>query len=310
MCIIAAKPAGIEMPHRDTIRNMWDANPDGAGLMYVENGKVQIEKGFMKYKSFVKALDRLEKKVDTKKTPIVMHFRIMTHGGVNPECTHPFPITDSIGALKKIRTSSDIGVAHNGIITSVAPRKGISDTMEYIATQLAPLKRALPKFYENKDARLLIQNAIESRMAFLTDKGKIYTIGDFFTDKGILYSNTSYKGRTFRYSAWGCYGLGEDYEDDWNGYNPAPWHGAKTTPAPAQYKAMNWLDDECYVDINGTLYEGTDFLIDMCGRVYEYEYTGDYAVLVPGASAYTAENLPVHFDESCADIVAVDAANF
>ena len=170
MCIIAAKAAGIPMPNRERIKTMWDGNRDGAGLMYVENGQVRIEKGFMKYKDFTKVLDRLEKRLDLTATPVVMHFRITTHGGTKPENCHPFPITDNVGALKKLTITTDLGVAHNGIIP-ISPRKGISDTMEYIASQLAPLKKALPRFYENKNAMLLIKNAIESKMAFLTKEG-------------------------------------------------------------------------------------------------------------------------------------------
>ena len=76
MCIIAAKPAGVAMPSRDTIRTMWDGNRDGAGLMYLEGGKVTIEKGFMTYKSFAKKLDQLEKRLDLTRTPVVMPQRI------------------------------------------------------------------------------------------------------------------------------------------------------------------------------------------------------------------------------------------
>lgn len=297
------------MPDRDVIKRMWNANPDGAGMMYVDKGKVRIEKGFMTYKAFSKALDKVLNRLDGTATPFVLHFRIMTHGGVNQECTHPFPITDNVGALKKLQASVDIGVAHNGIISSVMPRKGLSDTMEYIVTQLAPLKRALPKFYENKHARLLVQNAIGSKMAFLTQTGKIYTIGDFVTDNGVLYSNTSYKPNDFRVSNWGCYGLDVDYEDDWNGYayhgkdykssGAKPWNPAPTV------KELCWLPDGAYVDIDGVLYEGDCYLIDAGGTVYEYDYAVDCAFPCVGVSAYTAEGTPPRFDFEECDLVEI-----
>ena len=44
MCIIAAKPAGTKMPSRDTIRTMWAGNPDGAGVMYAQDGKVRTRR--------------------------------------------------------------------------------------------------------------------------------------------------------------------------------------------------------------------------------------------------------------------------
>lgn len=33
MCIIAAKPAGVEMPSDEILRTMWNNNNDGAGFM-------------------------------------------------------------------------------------------------------------------------------------------------------------------------------------------------------------------------------------------------------------------------------------
>lgn len=292
MCIIAAKPSGVAMPTRDTIRNMWNVNSDGAGIMYVENNKVRIEKGFMKYKSFAKKLDELERRLDLTATPLVMHFRITTHGGTKPENTHPFPITDSIGALKKLKSYADVGVAHNGIITSVSPRKGISDTMEYIATQLAPLKRALPRFYANKDAMLLVKNAIESKMAFLTKEGKIYTIGDFIEDKGVLYSNGSYQKSYCHYRSlggWNCYA-------DWDKYlDEAP--RAMDTVDDGDCEVLQWLDEGEFVRLSGgALMENEDFLIDEINGVWRYDYQKDAAVRVSGAMAYTANGTPKQYD--------------
>ena len=296
MCIIAAKPAGVAMPSRDTIRTMWDGNRDGAGLMYLEGGKVTIEKGFMTYKSFAKKLDQLEKRLDLTRTPVVMHFRITTHGGTKPENCHPFPITDSIGALKKLTSRTDVGVAHNGII-HIIPRSGISDTMEYIASQLAPLKRALPRFYENKNAMLLVKNAIDSKMAFLTKEGKIYTVGDFVTDKGVLYSNRSYIKSSPRYrdlGSWNCYA---DFEDDWGDFQGIGYDDVK---------CLMWLDETDYLKSeDGSLIEGLDFLIDESGKVYEYDYNSDAAFLVEGMTAYTEAGTPKHFDFDQAEPVTI-----
>lgn len=292
MCIIAAKPAGIKMPDAETIRAMWDNNRDGAGLMYADKGKVRIEKGFMTFQAFEDALTKLSQQLDLTATPIVMHFRIRTHGGTVAECTHPFPITDSVGALKKLVTSSDIGVAHNGIIHSVQPRRGISDTMEYIATQLAPLKRAVPTFYKNKHLQLLIKNAIESKMVFLTKDGGIYTIGDFLEDGGILYSNGSYKSCNFRTSGWSCYGGGWSLDYDF-------CKGEETV------KSLCWLETGDYVNMDGELLEGWDFLLDEKNQVWVYDYEEDRAELCPGATAHNAAGLPAKYNPDNAEEVFV-----
>ena len=306
MCIIAAKPAGVPMPSESIIRNMWDGNRDGAGIMYVENGKVRIEKGFMKYKSFLAMLDELRTRLDLTATPLVMHFRITTHGGTSPENTHPFPITDNIGALKKLSARCDIGVAHNGIIP-ISPRKGISDTMEYIASQLAPLKRAMPNFYTNKHALQLVENAIESRMAFLTSGGRIVTVGNFIEDEGVLYSNTSYMALRAAYRSL-CYDSYWDEDKDWFAYACGATDSpiSDTAEGGMEVRMLMWLDDGDYVKFpEGEMEDGCDYLIDSDHHVWWYDYEADCAVLLEGCTAYTHNGVPARYDEDLADQTVV-----
>lgn len=312
MCIIAAKPTGVKMPSHETIKRMWEGNHDGAGFMYVENGHVCIEKGFMKFKNFKAALEKLEKRLDLTSTPVVMHFRITTHGGTRPENTHPFPVTDNVTALGKPRTNCDLGVAHNGIITSVSPRKGISDTMEYIASQLAPLKRAVPQFYKNSDLMKMIENAVESKLCFLTRKGELYTVGNFIEDEGVLYSNSSYKEPRFDWRKYDSYYFADGrsgstvnapYSSD--GFiedeETAPWDYLLANDVIY----VNWLEDGEYItDAKGTLLEG-DYMLGEDGHVWEYNYEYDCGLEVPGAKAYTAAGLPKRYNEDEADGVYV-----
>ena len=298
MCIIAAKPAGVPMPDEEILRAMWNSNRDGAGFMYAERGKVRIEKGFMKYQAFADALEKVRSRLDLTATPVVLHFRITTHGGTKPENTHPFPITDNMGALRKLTATTDVGVAHNGIIPITA-RRGVSDTMTYIASQLAPLKRALPRFYENKHAMQLIENAIESRMAFLTGAGKIYTIGHFIEDGGVLYSNSSYKELR---AVWrSCdYGSGWGKSGDWYAYAGAHDTGLPWDEEPEVLMLM-WLDDSDVVRFpDGDLDEGCDYLIDEDLHVWHYDWQEDGAEPVEGAVALTSSGAPVRYDEALA----------
>jgi len=202
-----------------------------------------------------------------------------------------------------------IGVAHNGIIR-ITPRKGISDTMEYIASQLAPLKRALPKFYNNKDALLLIKNAIGSKMAFLTKDGKLVTIGDFIEDGGILYSNSSYCKPKYTYRNMTAYG-GWDYFDEWEQYEDTPYYLGTGEPSPVieadNVRNLVWLNETDYVkDAAGNLHEGWDFLIGEDNDVWQYDWENDLAILCPGATAYSSVGTPLHFDYEDADCVAVN----
>ena len=285
MCIIAAKPAGVNMPDDRILENMWNRNDDGAGFMYAVNGKVYIEKGFMKYKDLKTRLDQLGRKYNLRKLPMVMHFRITTHGGTKPENCHPFPISDSVGMLKKLKLTTNIGVAHNGIIP-ISPRKDISDTMEYIASHLAPLSKAVPMFYKDKNLMQMIANAIDSKMAFLTGDGKIYTIGDFIEDKGIKYSNRSFEKTTaWRDYTWGCYNM-----DSWEMYEGMRHYS---------YKPVMWLDEAKgeFILTEDDQMRCEDYAIDEDGNVYEYDYTED-ALIKINAEAFNAEGFALKFDEN------------
>lgn len=288
MCVIAAKPAGVDMPIDQYIDNMWTRNSDGAGIMYTVNNRVHIEKGFMKFDSFRERLDQLSDLYDLKAIPVVMHFRITTHGGTKPENCHPFPISESVGVLSKLKQTAKIGVAHNGII-DITPRKGISDTMEYIISQLAPLSKAVPNFYENKHLMQMISNAIDSKMAFLTDKGDIYTIGNFVEDSGIMYSNTTYK--TAGYLSAYKYSHGSMYlSDTWETLDSDDNY---------YYKNVMWLDvGEYVVDRNtGEMLDGDLFAIDRNGNVYYYN--NDYGAMLRAwkYEAKTANGGPLRFNE-------------
>ena len=310
MCVIMAKPKGIDMPDDETIQNMWCRNPDGAGFMYAKDGQVHIEKGFMKLAALKAALKRVGKTVDFKNTAVVMHFRITTHGGTKPENTHPFPITESVGILKKLKNTTKVGVAHNGII-NITPRKDISDTMEYIASQLAPLYRAVPKFYADPNLMLMIANATQSKLAFLTGSGKIFTVGTFLTDGGRLYSNTSYEpwvyrkytGKYWGYgSAWSDY---DEYEDD-----DAPWDSGTVTGTPLlpanvsaqdyELRTVDWLrstEGDFLVSPEGDWFESDDVCVDANDVVYVYSYDAEALVPLLGFRACTGNGNPYHFSE-------------
>lgn len=293
MCVIAAKPAGVDMPSDDRLMDMWYANPDGAGFMYADNGVVRIRKGFMELNKFMDAIDELRTKYDLTSLPLVLHFRITTHGGTKPENCHPFPISDSIGVLSKLESKTSLGVAHNGII-NITPRKGISDTMEYIATQIAPLYRAVPKFYKNKDLMEMINNATRSKLAFLTDKGGIYTVGAFVEEDGVLYSNKNFEYRSYRDFGYGCYDpwdKGLTGWDDTVDYNPDNYCS----------KYVMWITD-------GYIRGGTEepdpydsYAIDKNNDVYRYDYTVDALVKIPGATAYTNNGTFARFKSTSPD---------
>lgn len=302
MCIIAAKPAGVKMPSWETIRTMWENNRDGAGIMYTRTqtqkrkGRpttaqvVQIEKGFMTLPALLDRLTELGRELDLTATPVVLHFRITTSGGTKPENCHPFPIAGSLGMLQKLKSTARVGIAHNGIIP-IQPRKGISDTMEYILSQLAPLQAALPRFYENVHALELIKNAIGSKMAFLTAEGRIYTVGDFLEDGGIMYSNGSYLPWEERY----CYGYGCG---GWDLRRGLDYYSIKP-----RYQALMYLSDvpgAYAIAASGELIEGDDLALNADGTVYVYDGILGAWIEAPKAVPLRGEGLPLSYDPELA----------
>jgi hypothetical protein len=97
MCLIIFAPKSTSIPSK-YITNAFAHNDDGAGVSYVRDGQVIIEKGFFKVEELQAALFRIG-----NDTPRIIHFRYATLGAVNTENCHPFPLTASGGA-----------VAHNG----------------------------------------------------------------------------------------------------------------------------------------------------------------------------------------------------
>lgn len=199
MCIIVAKPQGVEMPSYRILSNCFDTNSDGAGFMIANGKTVSIKKGFMDWNSFVEAI---EKAGDLTERSVVMHFRIATHGDVQPGCCHPFPVTDDKAKLSARFTESRVAVAHNGIISGMKTDKNTSDTMAYISSVIAPIRRMSEDFMHNDNALDIMEATVGSKLCFLDNSGDIVTIGQFIEDDGVFYSNTSYLNSWKRYTSY------------------------------------------------------------------------------------------------------------
>ena len=254
MCIIAIKKANQPLPVEQIMQTMFRNNSDGAGFCYCQNNEVKIQKGYMTYEAFSEALNKVSEKIDTYATPMIFHFRIATHGGINPALCHPFPISHKTSVLKHLTSSTSLAIVHNGVIP-IRTRKSVSDTMEYVTGSFYKRYRRDNRFYKNKKQRKAILAEIgNSKMAFLDCEENIYTIGDFIEDNGILYSNSSYKERAYLFNfSW------DDYVD---------------------YEKLSPLDDG-YIITESKMIEcdaGTYF-IGKGGKLYEYDYYFDVKLL-------------------------------
>lgn len=189
MCIILVKPENEKLPSKSILENCFDSNPDGAGFMYAENGQVHISKGFMKLKTLSQALEN----VDLSLT-MVIHFRIATAGGISQHNCHPFPLSDDVHNLKSLNIDSDIGIAHNGII-SIQEEAKLSDTQTFIKNVLFPLKDQIDL---EPFQKMISMSANSGKFAIMKNNGNVILLGNFIKDEGIYYSNTSYKEVSFK----------------------------------------------------------------------------------------------------------------
>ncbi len=199
MCIICVSPARTHQPSISQIKTMFLNNPHGAGYMFAREGRVHIHKGFMDIDSFLSAV---KAEHFTAKDSVVYHFRISTQAGVNPEMTHPFPLSNRLPIMKALDVECPCGVAHNGIIrlTSDTSQREYSDTALFITRYMAQMVHGLDDL---KDAQLLnrIERLAGSKLAIMDGSGYIATIGHFINERGLLFSNDSYQELRWRYRA-------------------------------------------------------------------------------------------------------------
>lgn len=186
MCVICISPKGQRQPTRHEIQLMWNANTHGAGYMVAREDCVEIHKGFMVFDDFIR---EIKSQNFTDEDVVVYHFRISTQGGVNPEMTQPFPYSNQAKDMKILDCTCSLGIAHNGIIPLTSTRGATySDTALFILDYMPTFIRDDADL-DNEKTLELIEEVIHSKMVFLTPGGNFYTIGNFTTQDGLLFSN-------------------------------------------------------------------------------------------------------------------------
>lgn len=198
MCIIVYKPKNVKLPDRKILRNCYLNNDDGAGYMFVDNGKVQIRKGFDDFNQFYKSVINDYKFGNS----MILHFRISTSGGINAGATHPFPLSYSFEEMKKTTNECNVGIAHNGVIrltepTTTESSNGINDTMKFIKTYMNIFLDSGGKDRLTPKDINLINNMTNSKLAILynDDSVQLTNILAWKEQDGVYYSNDSFSYR-------------------------------------------------------------------------------------------------------------------
>lgn len=194
MCVILVKERGIELPTKDILESCWKRNPDGAGFMFNDCDKVVIMKGFMTFEEFYLRLQTANEFYHLKEKGLVIHFRIATSGLKDKGNCHPYPISNDNLDLRKSFITTELGIAHNGIIRSYNGKNNIlNDTQLFIKNDLFKLNSLDKKFYKNVIFQSMIERLIDgSRLVFLNKKGEIIKLGNWFHNGNYYFSNLNH----------------------------------------------------------------------------------------------------------------------
>ena len=194
MCVILVKERGIELPTKDILESCWKRNPDGAGFMFNDCDKVVIMKGFMTFEEFYLRLQTAIEFYHLKEKGLVIHFRIATSGLKDKGNCHPYPISNDNLDLRKSFITTELGIAHNGIIRSYNGKNNIlNDTQLFIKNDLFELNSLDKKFYKNVIFQSMIERLIDgSRLVFLNKKGEIIKLGNWFHNGNYYFSNLNH----------------------------------------------------------------------------------------------------------------------
>jgi predicted glutamine amidotransferase len=168
--------------------NCWTNNSDGAGMAWVEGGKVHVRKGFMTLEEFIAAYSGINV------LPHVVHFRIGTSGPNCAELTHPFVISKE-SPLDVNQDIDDAVLFHNGVF---------SDWKEMSKSFFFNTYQSVPEGPFNDTRALAIvlntlgYNAltfVDGRFVVMTPKG-IDTFGTWEEEEGIMFSNSNFRWAT------------------------------------------------------------------------------------------------------------------
>lgn len=224
MCIAILNTKGTTLK-KEILRNCWENNGDGAGMLYINNqNKLEVFKEMRSFESFYEKYR--EVKSNYGRRNIVLHFRISTHGRVNETNCHPFLVDDNIGFV------------HNGMIYDVPISTEYSDTYMFNESILKGLRKG---FEYNETILDMLEHfiGIGSKLIFLNDNNEFFIVNESagHWHLGCWFSNTSYQ----QVNSWFDFG-GIRKEKKSFSYSPSL---KQTTGSHYYGAARSFIDEDC-----------------------------------------------------------------
>lgn len=222
MCVIVHLPKHVALSQK-ILKNCYENNPDGFGIMAVIDGKIQIAKSMGDFNAFLAEYKQFPQNVQR-----AIHFRWATHGDVVEKNCHPFSVTD------------DIYMMHNGVLDTVNVDETFSDTWNFATHDLGR-----PEIIETwgKDAvtrndfkEMLEKITVGSKLLFMDTQNRIMKTfaKDWHSERGCFFSNKhsmneKYKAYTGKYGSYKSWYDGEEFEK----YTEVTGKTSEATPAYA-----------------------------------------------------------------------------
>lgn len=195
MCIIFYNEEGVRYSE-DELRSAWMTNSDGVGVMWLDEGKVNVFCGMLTLP------ETLELMKEFDGVPHALHLRFATHGPKVAELCHPFRASPE-GADK------EVWLMHNGVISDLNVPFDKSDTQVF-AEQLQEMCSEAGTtdilFEEETIEMLEKQIGSYNKVVLLRGDGEVAILhaGAFYIDQetGIWYSNRYSVQSASAYSAY------------------------------------------------------------------------------------------------------------
>ncbi len=177
MCIAIANLRSNLLSDKE-LENCWDNNPDGAGILYKEDGRLKIYKQLTSFSKFLRKYKSV-----IQGSNCLVHFRVTSAGSTTLANIHPFMV------------NSNLGLIHNGTIWKLKPKAGSQRSDTWGLTQL--LKDVPPDFLKFNGMLTLIEELCgSSKVAFMDNEESFTIINEslgHYREDGNWCSNHSYE---------------------------------------------------------------------------------------------------------------------
>jgi glutamine amidotransferase len=300
MCIAILNPNDKTLTEQ-TLRNCWENNGDGAGILYNDSGRLKIYKQMKNFGLFYKKYMRIRK--NHPDSFLVLHFRISTHGIVNEANCHPFLVHQNLGFV------------HNGQMFNVEEdvTDRYSDTNMFNRTILKQFPKGIMTidFLKTQAMDKLIHDFIttKNKLVFMDNENNytIFSEDQGIWDDGVWYSNSSYErvknyvdyGGTKVYKSQLGYGRNSwSWKDDYDYKYSGSGFGTASQPSVEEptenskiYKYASYHDWRC-TNEDCTRYVQTGDLVSADGQCLCCMSNDEAAMILEAAWDDSVDNGP------------------